>query len=1582
MSKHDFHRNFAIIIGINNYQNSIRELKSAVPDALKLAEIIQKQHENLKPQYQGENKYEVQLLLNQRASLSQLKQLIADFKQGEITLDKKKVTITESDRLLFYFAGHGIALDALENQEGPVGYLIPQDAISGDSSTYLPMQELHDALNALPCRHMLAILDCCFAGAFRWASVKREVVRKVQIYKERYDRFISDRAWQVITSASDDQKALDSLVGSRGRVTDGNEVHSPFAQALFDALLGKGADSNQDGMVTATELYSYLRDQVEIASENYYQRQTPSLCPLRKHDKGEFIFLLPDFDRDKLEDAPPLNVKNNPYRGLSSYDEKDSNLFFGREDQIQKLYQKVVDNKQQLTLVLGASGTGKSSLVKAGLIPKLRKDDKTWRILPPFRPGESPLKSLNNVLESVKQPLIQAGTSSHLFTPAEESLGNWFKNNPQAKLLVIIDQFEELITLSKSEEAEKFQIFIKNIVAKYPNNIHVVITLRLDFEAQFQTSVLKDFWNDDARFVVSPMSQNEFREAIEKPASQKVIYFDPPSLVDELINEVVQMPGALPLLSFTLSELYLKYLGDRTRDNRALTKKDYEELGRVVGSLTKRANQEYEKLVAEDSAYQDTVRRVMLRMISLQGGELARRQVPKSELIYTDEKETERVNTVIKSFSEARLIIEGSNPQSEPYVEPAHDALVMGWGRIRNWLNERQAKVKTVSQWHQLKTWFNVRLLEGDSNKVTRPEAEQALKVNLSLQREVTNAANNWSRKRESDRDKQAVGFLWDRDPRLPQLEQIQQSDDNWFNKTETQFVEHSITQKRRNIRNFWIAVVLAFAGVTSFALYFWWQLQQSQLREKITRSENLLATDPLASLVIAIDAIGRNRNTPIVNVNILPEVRYSLLSAVQTSRERNRFSDNVQGKAIALSPDGEKIASADGNGNVYLWDLQGKQQWKRNVTTPLGNIKFLEFSPDGKILIATSDQYNSSAENNTPNPVQFWDLQGNQIQPLGASGTAIITATFSPNGRLIVGGGSDGAIYWRDLQGDSSVKSRQVSSDRSAIHAVAFSPDGRTIVSADEKGCIYLWQLQGNQLNKVACDDSLKNIRSIALNKNGNRILINLVPDYSESGFSYESFAILWNLDNQEQQWKRSFLKVANPGFSSRVLFAAFSPDSSTIVTGGEDGSVRLWDSECKEISQPLLGHSSNVESVAFSSDGKRIISNSSDGSIRLWDAEQNLSEQRISRYGESRSTILSPDGQKVAIGGEIINDQGKSELKGSVTLLDIIAGNRQIFAGTNMQEQSSGQDQNGEPLAVSSKGYVLVKTVDNLDDGKSRLILWHPGATSEKQTIGTPETNFGHIAAISPDSQMIASTVDEGGVTDAIGLWDIQGNPIGQPMKNDENFSVQSIAFSPDGQQIVSGSSNYALNGASSQSSVCLLHLKVDGLEKKPCQLVTGELNKVAFSPDSKTVAIGQSDGGLYLWNLQTNVIGKRFGGNGQPVLSIAFSPDSKILASGSRDGSMRLWNLNGNPIGRAFQSYTSPNKAVSSIAFSQDGKTVIVAYIDGSVRFWQADLELLLQVACNRLRDHSILKNPSNEEERGAKKTCETYVWNTKI
>lgn len=327
----------------------------------------------------------------------------------------------------------------------------------------------------------------------------------------------------------------------------------------------------------------------------------------------------------------------------------------------------------------------------------------------------------------------------------------------------------------------------------------------------------------------------------------------------------------------------------------------------------------------------------------------------------------------------------------------------------------------------------------------------------------------------------------------------------------------------------------------------------------------------------------------------------------------------------------------------------------------------------------------------------------------------------------------------------------------------------------------------------------------------------------------------------------------------------------------------------------------------------------------------------------------------------------------------MNIIKGNQigQISIGSR-REESGGDYENGNPLAVSPNGYIVFEDFDN----QSRPTLWHPEGTPEKQLIGNPETKVGRSIVISPDSQRIVSNVwDKIGDSDSyIQLWDIQGNPIGQPVKNDQGFSVTSIAFSPDGQQIVSGSNTY--NG---QSSVCLLHLQVDGLDKnKLCKPIPGDLGSVAFSPDNKTVAIGQSDGGLYLWNLQNNTMGQRFGGTGQPVLSIAFSPDNKIIASGDRDGNVRLWNLvDGTPIGEAFKTYTNPNKAVSSIAFNKtigDGKTVIVAYTDGNVRFWQTAEEALLKVACNRLRDHPVFKDPKTEAEKGAKEACEKYAWNS--
>ncbi|MFN6497222.1 MAG: caspase family protein [Nostoc sp. DedQUE01] len=1600
-----FTHNLAIAIGINQYQNGIAKLNTAKPDAQTLADI-------LRDNYQ----YQVELITDdteRKPTLKELENLLTKW------LPEQLQPPAENNRLLFYFAGHGMPL---ESDDGPRGFLLPQDANPnpkpGESHNFLSMQVLHDALVALPCHHLIVILDCCFAGTFRWASTRKLIPIPETIHREHYDRFIRYPAWQVITSAAHNQEALDFLSDKRGisEKSQGKQ-HSPFAEALFEALQDgepdekgrryKKADLTKDGVITAPELYLYLRDNVETRSGD---RQTPGLYPLKKHDRGEYIFHAPNFDRESLSEADPIDETNNPYRGLKPFEEEHARFFFGRQELIENLYTRIAAPDHSLTVVLGVSGSGKSSLVKAGLIPYLRELSKPnnnlhqWHILNPIRPGESPFAALARTIWAIAdllstvqldslgflserlnqeikelQPKIAEASRKHgetsrttqrlkleaqkftqitttwnqdshtakqllivehfetlyalcatetepesqqqhqlkqvfltCLNPLTQQLQSasnsfieivkaWSQKHPGVKLLLVIDQFEELITLGRkaqpnqpNDAAEEWQEFLQlletTLAANLPQ-LRIIITLRSDFEPRFLNSeALKSYWTK-ARFPVRAMRSDELRQAIAAPASEMALYFEPANLVDRLIDEVGQMPGALPLLSFTLSEFYIK-LANKWKDgessDRALTiDADFDKEGGVAGSLTRKANEEYNKIGDElGAAAQITMRRVMLRMLTLEGGETARRRVPESELEYPTKEESDRVKQVVERLVEARLLVKGQLETGEPYVEAAHDFLVRGWGTLQNWIDEEKAK------------------------------------ETLELQQRLTAQANDWARNQ---------GPLLPDGDRLNQLEKILKFSDNWLNLREKELIQNSIFYRdaqQEDTRKSRLKI---------------------RLQEQATEVDNLITTQPLNALTLAVVSIGQNLDG--LQEQIITPVQTSLRKAMDFARISLRITPSPDRSippisrflSVALSPDGRMIASGDNT--IYLWNLQGNAV-EKTLEGHEDLISCIAFSPNNQMLVSSS----------WDGTIRLWNLRGNPTGQIfrGHNGKVYAVA-FRRDGQMIVSGGADSTIRLWDLRG--SLIGRPFGGHQREVRSVAFSPDGQMIVSSSADSTIRLWDLRGSLIGKPF-QGHTDTIFSVAFSPDGKLIA---------SG-SRDRTVRLWDLQGHliGQPFRGGY------GFVDAV---AFSPDGQMIVSGSNnDFTIRLWGLDGNPIRQPLteevkIEEVNHVTSVAFSSDGQTLVNSSSnrdiftpsDVSIRLWDFQSIAMGRPFQGYEDSVCCVaFSPDSQIIVSGS----------LERTIRLWNL-QGNPigSPFRGHEGDVNSVAFSPDGQMILSGSAEYTFI-----LCKLKGKPI-WTTILGTDRDVISV---------AFSPDGQMIVS----GSADSTIRLWNLQGNPIGSPFRGHEG-DVNSVAFSPDGQMIMSGGSSLDFIGFN-VSTIHLWDLQGNLIKK----IETGS-SCMAFSPHNQMLVRGNSDCTISIWSLQNNSIVKTFRGHdhnppdafsgtfGQRVESISFSPDGQTIVSGGGDSTVRLWDLQGNPIGEPLRGHKGD---VLSVVFSPNGEMIVSAGSDKTIRLWRGSWRSWLKVCCDRLRYHPIFINPEsieNEEQRqiaiAACETCQKYVWN---
>ncbi|WP_017749233.1 caspase family protein [Scytonema hofmannii] len=1438
-----FSRNVALIIGINDYTNGISPLQNAVNDAKKLVEILREQHE-----------YRIWVCLNQVATLHNLNKLLAE------TLPQQ---VTKDDRLLFYFAGHGIALNG---DDGPQGYLIPQDAKLGDINTYLSMVQLHEYLSQLHCRHFLGILDCCFAGAFKWSSNRDLLTAPEVIHQERYDRFITDPAWQVITSAAYDQKALDAFNFNTERGKAGN--HSPFAAALIEALAGKAdayppSTNGQppgDGVITATELYLYLRDIVEPATQGRRQRQTPGIWPLKKHDKGEYIFLTPGHILN-LPPAPPLDVSKNPYRGLESFEEEHSQLFFGRTQLVEKLQNLV--KTQPLIVLLGASGSGKSSLVKAGLIPQLRQDKtEKWYILSPIRPGEAPLQALNHALKNAQLPEVAAQNPQKTLAM---SIDAWAKNHPNSKLLVFIDQSEEIVTLCQNEDERKeFLQEILKAVNTHNQRLRVILSLRSDFEPQLRdaglqfvptilkvgNTVLKNRWQS-GRFIVSAMTRAELRQAIEKPAETRVMFFQPDELVEQLIDEVADMPGALPLLSFALSELYLKYL-KRQRDaqnkgitiDRALTQEDYQDLGGVIQSLTQRADEEYEALVKENPAYAQIIRQMMLRMVALGGGELARRRVPLSELEYPQQK-NHFVKEAIERFTNARLLVKGEDAEGNPYVEPAHDALVRGWQKLLAWKQEDEESLilqrrltPSAMEWKMLESkqqsfGFQTKIDWLDRNLYG---VKNLLNIMTQLVQSGRRSHNHQERSRENP-----VQFLWNSNPYLDVLNEQLKSSNNWFNQVEVEFVQRSVLQKRKNSAWRWritFGVMLGLSGLTLLALIGQRQaLDEEIIAERQSSETYLQSNQPVLDALVSGLRAGKLLNHWLLQVAKPSEqqqiqITRTLRKAFYTVREDSHLVVNKGKIASVFWKKGQLLlATWENNGTVSI--LERNQGQLAEINVPPNSVTKVAFSHDGsRVAIARKDGI-----------ILLWDWRKTALpRELKAHEAEVTDVVWSPDGSRFASLTASGVARIWDSFGN---KLQEFNKPQTEVVGISFDLNNqflRLTIGRDNR-IVCLWGSRGRELEKFT---ALTRIKKATMSPDGKPIAITYTSE--QNGVS----SWLWN-------WEE---KKLHP-LGNDVL-VSFSLDGRLLATTGfDDGTVRLRNWFGEQEGQEFQGHQSQISSLNFRSDGELLATGSNDGKVKLW----RVQPPQLSLFKQLplkvTSASFNSNGTQIATLGT----------DGKIRILDLSGNSLKVFSSEYDLKGKLSWSPNGKQLAVADKGKILL-----LD------------ASSGKQEGELPgQYEAVSLLRFSPNSQKLA-LMEKNRI---IRTFNLSNKTEEIPFTWYENIPLSTVVWRQDDNQVKLFVGVIEENENSKARSIRMWDIKTSQQIAISFHKYLRDFKSIHFNNDGTLAAVAKPDATVSIWYMEGDKMGE-LKADTPSLQSVSFSPRGNVLAVIASDGTMKLWEL----------------------------------------------------------------------------------------
>ena len=1157
-----------------------------------------------------------------------------------------------------------------------------------------------------------------------------------------------------------------------------------------------------------------------------------------------------------------------PFPGLDAFDPELHRVFFGRDQEVGEiaglLRSPTERSRGAAIFLVGPSGCGKSSLVRAGLLPMLA-DEPDWWCLPPIRPGSDVVDALLKEIVPAAREVglhpkdvrarIDAG---ELAQAVDDMLLN--AADQRRRLLVVVDQFEELLTVGDPGTLRRFAELLRPALRR---SVQLVVTLRPEYlgrllDAPELAALPKRV------HTVQPLGPDALRTVIAEPARLAGLRID-----DQLVDRLVTETGdgtALPLLAYTLARLAEEHgPGDRLLGSR------YAQLKGVRGVLVTQAGEALAEAQAVAGRSQDEVLRGLLRLVTVdERDQPTRLRVPFAEL-------PEHTGAELQPFIDRRLLTTDTQ-DGRAVIGVAHEAFLSAWPPLQDAI-ERTAR-------------------------------------GLRARTDIDRAARQW------EDDGRPVARLWeggqlkaalaDTGCRLERSTLVSKVVD--LGPQAGAFLRAGIRRRRRRRRVAALAAVVVLTLVaTGFGLV---QQRAAADRQRVETSRQLIAqaeaarsTNPRTALLLDIAA-----------EQLAPSAaaRSGLVDTLTHTRYSRTLAHPTEVVSMAISPDGRMLATGGIDHLIRLWDVHDPAR-PVPIGAPLtGHTSYVysvEFAPDGATLASASDDRtvilwdvsdparvhprggpltgHTEAVHGTAfaprrpllatvgfdRTAILWDVTDPDRPrrigtPLTAHTDKVAGVAFAPDGNTLATAGFDNNVVLWDVRDPSAPRpiGAPLAGHTSAVWAVAFSPDGRLLASVGADGKVLLRDLAdpAHPRGPVPLQaERTGQMYSVAFSRDGHTV----------AAAGADKTVTLWDVTDPATPVVRDELV----GHTNSVYAVVFAADGHTVASGGVDKEVILWDTagppQARRLGAAGSRGGAQLNALALAPDGRTLVTAGAASAVDLWDIggtgePQHVGEPLTGHSGGVWSVALAPDMRTMVTGGD----------DGAVLVWDI--------------RDRTRPRRSGEPLAVPVGAvYAVALSADGrtlATAGADRVIrLWDVTDPAQPRRVGDLTGHTGAVYALtfSPDGRTLAS----GGSDNAVILWDVAdpADPtmLGSPLIG-HTGPVNSVAFTAHGPRLASGGGDGAT----------ILWDVTDPARPRalgrPLLGHTGDVRSVAFAPDDRTLASGGADNTVTLWDLtdgeQPRRLGPPMAAHTASVSGVQFTPDSRRIVSTGRDGQLVVSGL----------------------------------------------------------------------------------------